>query len=78
MDGTVRIARRRWTQRLWLSFGLQDRQAKPLLQCVGVDALVIALLGDGRVKSTMRSAGKVTRTSSSLDRIGLTTVTASV
>ena len=44
---TVRIPERRWTQRLWLSFGSQDWQAKPLLQCVGVDALVIALLGDG-------------------------------
>ena len=30
-----------------VSFGSQDRQAKPLLQYVGVDALVIALLGDG-------------------------------
>src|SRR5450755_1101663 len=43
---TVRGPQRRWAfTGFRLSLGLLDPQAKPLLQCVGVDALVVRLLG---------------------------------
>ena len=59
------------------SFGSQDRQAKPLLQYVGVDALVIALLGDGASEEhdALRREGDK-NTLHRFDRMALTNVTA--
>ena len=60
-----------------VSFGSQDRQAKPLLQYVGVDALVIALLGDGASEGhdALRREGDK-NILHRLDRMALTSVTA--
>src|SRR5450631_3632529 len=59
------------------SFGSQHRQAKPLLQYVGVGALVIALLGDGVSKGHDALRREVDQnTLHRLDRMALTNVTA--
>jgi hypothetical protein len=72
-------SQRRWTQRLWFLFRSRDRRAKSLLDCVGVDALVIALLGDGAGEEHDAVSREMTRTSSTaLTRIALATVTAGV
>jgi hypothetical protein len=76
----VRIPQRhRALSRSDFSFGSQDRQAKPLLQCVGVDALVIAPLGD-RASEQHDPFGREgdENVLHRLDGIALTSVTASV
>src|SRR5438132_14314901 len=77
---SVCIPQRRWAlSGSGFSFGSLDRQAKPLLQCVGVDALVVAPFRDGASEEhdTLRREGDE-NVLHRLDRIALTGVTVSV